>query len=161
MSKTYIAVRPGFKQQAEAAFGTDMEIEVDSSLQADYEFRQRELGLADLLEAELESEEGEAARKADPKNAHTFIVPLAEDPEEVEDYTYLDYLVVRVDKDAPKHEALQVIQKTQLIWKGEVGDLDERIQARPNINALNAELRKAGIKVHSISLAKNLVWMTP
>lgn len=152
MSKTFVACRPGFLQAAMAAFN-GFEIEVDPSLEQDYEFRQRDLGLADLLEAELESEEEAAAKKADPKNALNLVVPL--DPTgELEDANWLPYLIVRVDKNSKKDDVEKVINSTRVVM-----GLDEEVNERATLVLLRNELTKAGITVHSLSVANGLTWM--
>lgn len=160
MAKTYVACRPGFLQAAQSAFA-GLDVEVDDNLTTDYEFRERDLGLADLLESELEDEEREAERKSDPKSAHTVIVPLCEDDANVTDHSviellpHLDYLVIRADKNASRALMIETVKKTKMIRTD-----DGYIQARPNIVALSHAFKKAGIKVHSISACSGgLSWM--
>lgn len=151
MSKTIVACRPGFLKSAEAAFA-GMEIEVDPNLTTDYEFRKRELGLADLLEAEMESDERRSAAKADPKNANTYIIPL--DPEALDlANEYLTYLVVRVDKKENFNLVRQVIRDTRL-----VKEHDDAINIRATTTALADALKN--FKVHSISTCQGTTWMT-
>lgn len=157
MAKTIIACRPGFLHQAQSAF-SGMEIEVDATLDKDYEFRERELGLADLLEAELDGEERDAARKADPKNAHSFVVPLLtpdEDPE-WDDAEHMSYLLIRVDNKSNYSDAQRVINDLK-----PVVEHDDAINIRATINALNNELQRADIKVYSISSVRGLTFLKP
>jgi hypothetical protein len=151
--KTYIAVRPGFVSQAQAAFGTDMEIVVDDTLNEDYTFRQREEGLADFLEAQLEDEEAAAAKKADPKNAHTFLLPLVR-PDEIldEEYQHATYLVVRIDRQDDPYDAAKKIASVKTIYY----DADQ-INVKATITSLHNQLKNEGFKVHSISVANGLV----
>lgn len=153
MSKTFVAVRPGFQQQAIAAFGADMELVIDDTLTVDYEFRQRELGLADLLERELEDEESAAAKKADPKNAHTFILPLLRPDETLdEEFKYATYLVIRVDHKEDSSAVKAEIASLPTIFSD--GDM---INVKATITSLHNRLKNKDIKVHSISVANGLV----
>ena len=157
MSKTFVAVRPGFQQAAIAAFGADMELVVDDTLQTDYEFRTRELGLADLLEAELETEERELARKSDPKNAHTIIVPLVSRDETLDEALdepdRLKCLVVRIDRKEDRQAAVRVIQGESVVYS------DDYLNERATINVLSTALKKADIKVYSISSSYGIACM--
>lgn len=155
MSKTFVAIRPGFQQAAIAAFGADMEIVIDDTLTQDYEFRQRELGLADLLEAELEGEESQAAKKADPKNAHTFVVPLLGPDDDLdEEYRHCTYLAVRVDRKDDMYEAVNRIVDTSPILHD-----DDRINVKATVTMLHNHLKNEGFKVHSISVVNGLTVM--
>jgi hypothetical protein len=155
MAKTIIACRPGFRAQAEAAF-QGMEIEVDPNLTSDYEFRERELGLADLLEAELDGEEREAARKADPKNADTYVIPMIPKEDgtvDYDDYNYSPYLILRVEKNS--EHILSAIRKINIVTNAD----DDEPNVRATLNALHKDLTKEGFKIYSISVATGLTWM--
>jgi hypothetical protein len=142
--KTYVACRPGMKQAMEKAFA-GIDVEVDDNLTTDYEFRERELSFAEALEAEVDKSE---RFEADPKNAKTFVVPLAE-----EDHNYCDFLAVRVGEYTRKTEVVDIIKRVKVIYSG------DDVNSIATAGAVRAELKKANIDVYSVSVAEGgLTW---
>jgi hypothetical protein len=152
-TKTIIACRPGMKQQMEAAFA-GVEVVVDDKLTKDYEFRERDLDLAEMLEAEIEKEE---RQDADPKNAYTFIIPLAARTSEFDDGGIFDvpFLAVRVENSASEVAVMTTIRELKPTLSGSFPD--ETVNVSATISALKAALRKKDINVLSISQAAGLI----
>lgn len=149
--KTIIACRPGMKQAMEAAFA-GMEVIVDDKLAADYEFRKRELTLGEMLEEDLSQEE---RQDADPKKAHTFVVPLSLAEDEVaENLWSLRWLAVRVENSASHGLVMAEIRNLQPTTQGTFPDFEVNVSA--TISALKAHLKAAGFNVLSISEADGL-----
>lgn len=151
-TKTIIACRPGMKQQMEAAF-MGMTVVVDDQLTKDYEFREEAMSLDEILEAEVAKEE---RVDADPKQAHTFIVPmLPDDTLVLDDAWNLQYLAVRVADDASQVSVMSEIRKVKPTLTGSFPD--EQVNVSATVSALKAHLKKQGFNVLSISVADGLV----
>lgn len=150
MAKTYVACRPGMLGTIQAAFA-GLQVEVDETLVGvDYEFRERELTLDELLEEEVEKAE---RIDADPKNALTFIVPLVLSNDDFDSYS-VPYLAVRVDRSASRFDVIQVIKTVKPTLTGDFPDFEVNVSA--TMGALQAALKTADIGVHSISQADGL-----
>jgi len=153
-NKTIIACRPGMLQQMQAAFA-GMEVIVDDALDKDYEFRERQMSLDELLEDEISKEE---RQEADPKNALTLVVPVALAGDEVANTCWsIPYLVVRVEQGPSKFDVAQVIQSLEPTKTGDFPDYEVNVSA--TIGALRAALKKAGYNVLSVSEADGLTQM--
>lgn len=153
-TKTIIACRPGMKQQMESAFA-GLEVVVDDKLTKDYEFRERDLDLAEMLEAEIEKEE---RQDADPKNALTFVVPMAvrqSDLGDPEIYLDLSFLSIRVENSVSEVSVMSVIRKIEPTLSGSFPD--EVVNVSATISSIKAALKKDGVNVLSISPANGLV----
>lgn len=147
-NKTFVACRPGLQQQMQSAFD-GLEVVVDPDMTKDYEFRQRELTMAELLEEEVEKEE---RQEADPKNAITFVVPL--DPSgDLEDASWVTYLAVRVERGANKIDVAREIGSVPLTLHADGG-----VNVSATIGAVTSTLKKAGYNVLSVSEAEGLTW---
>lgn len=152
--KTIIACRPGMKQAMQSAFA-GMEVVVDDKLDKDYEFRKRDLTLGEMLEEDLGREE---RQDADPKNAHTFIVPLLLEEDLLSEYLHdIRWLAVRVANDASHGSVVTEIRNFQPTTSGSFPDVEVNISA--TISGLKAHLKKAGFNVLSISEADGLHFM--
>lgn len=149
--KTIIACRPGMKQQMEAAF-QGMKIVVDDTLTKDYEFRKEAMSLDEILEAEIEKEE---RQDADPKHAHTFVIPIAARTSHLDDDMWNPpYLVVRVQDDASRIGVITAIRALKPTLSGSFPD--ETVNVSATISSLKAHLKKEGFNVLSISQAEGL-----
>jgi len=139
-------------QQAMQAAFAGLEVEVDDTLTQDYEFRERPMSLEEIMEEEISKEE---KQEADPKNALTFVVPLALSEEEVaEDCWNKTYLAVRVENNVSRFDVIKVIKATKPSTTGSFPDCGVHVSA--TIGALKAALKKGGINVLSISEADGL-----
>lgn len=150
--KTIIACRPGMRQQMEAAF-QGMKIVVDDKLTKDYEFRKEAMSLDEILEAEIEKEE---RQDADPKNAHTFVVPIAARTSVYDDGGIFDvpFLAVRVENSASTVSVMSAIRALKPTLSGSFPD--ETVNVSATISSLKAHLKKEGFNVLSISQAEGL-----
>lgn len=149
-TKTYVACRPGLLQQMQSAF-PDMEVKVVDDLGVDYEFKQEEMTGMDLVMAELESEERMAA---DPKHAHTFVVPLlVGETSDLEASALVDcsYLLVRTQDDIPFYTVQAAVVKASL-----QASYDGEVQVSATISELRQVLKDEGVNVLSISEAEGM-----
>lgn len=153
-TKTVVECAPGQLATVQAAFA-GMEVRVVDTLDVAYRFVQEEMTGMDLVMAELEAEERVAA---DPKRAHTFVVPLLTG--ETSDLTaqeLLDcsYLLVRTQDDIGYHVVLGVIGNTkiQTNFTGEV-------EVTATISELRQKLKDEGVNVLSISEAEGITRLT-
>lgn len=151
-TKTYIACRPGLQQQMQAAFA-GVTVEVDDSLTVDYEFRQRDLTLDEMLEQEVEKEE---RQDADPKNALTFITPLVRDYDAAVDGGWLTikYLAIRLERGPSPYDVRKVIADVKPTLTGSFPD--EEVNVSATMSAIRAALKKEGYNVLSVSEAEGL-----
>lgn len=149
-TETYVACRPGLLEQMKAAFD-GMDVEVEDGLTQDYEFRQRELTGMDLVMAELQDEERMAA---DPKHAHTFMVPLlVGETSDLLGSELVDcqWLAVRTQDNVSflTVQAALVTVKIQTLFDGEV-------DVSATISEIRQVLKDAGINVLSVSQAEGV-----
>jgi hypothetical protein len=150
-NKTFVACRPGMKSAAEAAFH-GMEIVVDDTLTSDWEFRERPKTFDEMMEDEISKEE---RVEADPKNALTFVVPVALHEDAVsEDPWNPPYLAIRVESNVSRVDVVKAIRATQPTLQGSYPD--EEVNVSATIGSLKAALKKAGFNVLSISEADGL-----
>lgn len=150
-NKTIIACRPGMQQAMASAFA-GMEIIVDDTLDKDYEFRERQMTLDELLEEEISKEE---RQEADPKNALTFLVPLSlADADDINTWE-VPILALRVERGPSPYDVQKCIQSVKPTTQGTFPDFEVNVSA--TIGTLRSELKKAGFNVLSISEADGLI----
>ena len=148
--RTFIACRPGMQSALQKAF-IGIEVVVDDALDKDYEFRERPMTFEEVLEEETSKQE---RQEADPKNAMTFIVPMAT-PEDLEASGYgAEFLAVRVQA-GPSYST--VADAIRGVYATHTEDGSYHWTA--NMSAIRSALRKAGFNVLSISQASGLVLM--
>lgn len=147
---TVIACRPGMKAQMEAAFA-GMEVEVDDNLTAPtgYEFRKRPMTMGEILESQISTAEKD---ESDPKNAHTFVVPLVLnlgnlEPGEISD---IRFAVVRTSsKNHGWTTVRNLIREVDPHLNGDFPDFTVNVTA--TMSAIKAHLTKNDVKVYSVS----------
>lgn len=145
--KTIIRCRPGMKQAMEAAF-VGMEVIVDDNLDVDYKFDKRELNALEEIEAQIEEEE---KQEADPKNAITFVVPLAVDDDDKAD-PFGVWLAVRIEQNFSRTDAEREISTVKITKTG------DEINAVATAASVRQALKKAGANVLSVSVAQGIVF---
>lgn len=155
MQTKYIACSPNLHASMQAAFG-DLEVVVDDTLLNTYEFREKELDFAELMEAELEKAE---RQDADPKDAWTFVVPVVAKHDDLDKPMFQTYLTVRIQKNSiAKEKVIKIIKKQQPNLRNDYNPLLHTSPfAISTIMAdLKAALREKDANVLSISEADGL-----
>lgn len=156
--KTFIACRPGMQQQMKSAFA-GLDVVVDDKLTVDYEFRERNMTLEEIMEEEtLKAEQIDL----DPRNAVTLVVPL-HPKGVVEDAAWMKWAVVRASNKHHRSDVEAAINEAELVIRyadPEVTlgvDYDD-VDVPATLSNIKAALKKAGIEVHSVSAAESLSW---
>ena len=155
MQTKYIVCHPNMKASVQAAFA-DLEIVVDETV-ASYEFREKELDFAELMEEELEKAE---KQDADPKDAVTYVVPVVAKYSDLDNGLVLaTFLTIRVQRGSIEpSKVVKVVKKQEAIVRKDYDPLTHTSPfAVSTIMAdLKAALREKGANVLSISEAEGL-----
>lgn len=156
MSQTkFIACSPNMHAAMKAAF-SDLEVVVDDTLTNTYEFREKELDFAELMEEELAKAE---RQDADPKDALTFVVPVVGKHSDLDKPTFLTYLTVRVQKGTiDPAKVVKVVKKHTPTPRRDYDPLvhSSEYAVSTIMGDLKAALREKGANVLSISEADGL-----
>lgn len=154
---TYVACRPGLQTQLRNTFGDSMHIEVANDIDSPlgYEFRQKDLGALGILDDLEEEVRRETLQEADPKNAHTVLVPLTYNGGiEAIGFDEIGYVVVRFQNKDSVSKVAGIIRKVK-----PVPDDDGECDYALTLGAVRDALQDEEINVLSASIAEGLVFL--